>query len=119
MSSAEVNPIYSPFFGVMGAASAIIFSGKHRHHERRVVPSVVRFVRGARPRDGGRRAAAQRIAQARRLGLACARFDGGRELTAVHLSIRVSRAPGMVCSKIARRTRSRKPKNQITATPIS
>lgn len=30
MSSADdKNPIYSPFFGVMGAASAIIFSGKH------------------------------------------------------------------------------------------
>lgn len=33
MSSAATatgeNPIYSPFFGVMGAASAIIFSGKH------------------------------------------------------------------------------------------
>lgn len=33
MSSAAAttgeNPIYSPFFGVMGAASAIIFSGKH------------------------------------------------------------------------------------------
>jgi len=26
---AETNPIYGPFFGVMGAASAIIFSGKH------------------------------------------------------------------------------------------
>lgn len=26
--SAE-NPIYGPFFGVMGAASAIIFSGKY------------------------------------------------------------------------------------------
>lgn len=24
----EQNPIYAPFFGVMGAASAIIFSGK-------------------------------------------------------------------------------------------
>lgn len=24
----EQNPIYSPFFGVMGAASAIIFSGE-------------------------------------------------------------------------------------------
>jgi hypothetical protein len=25
---ASENPIYSPFFGVMGAAAAIIFSGK-------------------------------------------------------------------------------------------
>lgn len=25
---ADQQPIYSPFFGVMGAASAIIFSGK-------------------------------------------------------------------------------------------
>lgn len=25
----ETNPIYGPFFGVMGAASAIIFSGKY------------------------------------------------------------------------------------------
>jgi uncharacterized membrane protein YjjP (DUF1212 family) len=25
----EGNPIYGPFFGVMGAASAIIFSGKY------------------------------------------------------------------------------------------
>lgn len=25
----EMPPIYAPFFGVMGAASAIIFSGKH------------------------------------------------------------------------------------------
>lgn len=25
----ETNPVYGPFFGVMGAASAIIFSGKH------------------------------------------------------------------------------------------
>lgn len=25
---AEAGPVYSPFFGVMGAASAIIFSGK-------------------------------------------------------------------------------------------
>jgi hypothetical protein len=24
----ELNPIYGPFFGVMGAASAMIFSGK-------------------------------------------------------------------------------------------
>lgn len=29
MSSSNENPIYGPFFGVMGAASAIIFSGKH------------------------------------------------------------------------------------------
>jgi hypothetical protein len=29
MSTSETNPIYGPFFGVMGAASAIIFSGKH------------------------------------------------------------------------------------------
>lgn len=29
MSDAENHPIYGPFFGVMGAASAIIFSGKH------------------------------------------------------------------------------------------
>lgn len=26
--TASDNPIYGPFFGVMGAASAIIFSGK-------------------------------------------------------------------------------------------
>lgn len=25
----EMPPIYAPFFGVMGAASAIIFSGKY------------------------------------------------------------------------------------------
>lgn len=25
---AEENPVYGPFFGVMGAASAMIFSGK-------------------------------------------------------------------------------------------
>lgn len=31
MSNADANPIYGPFFGVMGAASAIIFSGKHRN----------------------------------------------------------------------------------------
>lgn len=24
----ETNPVYGPFFGVMGAAAAIIFSGK-------------------------------------------------------------------------------------------
>lgn len=32
MSSAlsETNPVYGPFFGVMGAASAIIFSGEFR-----------------------------------------------------------------------------------------
>lgn len=28
MVLSEENPIYGPFFGVMGAASAIIFSGK-------------------------------------------------------------------------------------------
>lgn len=28
-SAVEENPIYSPFFGVMGAVSAIVFSGKH------------------------------------------------------------------------------------------
>lgn len=28
MALPETNPIYGPFFGVMGAASAIIFSGK-------------------------------------------------------------------------------------------
>lgn len=26
----ETHPIYGPFFGVMGAASAIIFSGKYK-----------------------------------------------------------------------------------------
>lgn len=26
----ETNPVYGPFFGVMGAAAAIIFSGKYR-----------------------------------------------------------------------------------------
>lgn len=30
MSSSE--PIYSPFFGVMGAASAVVFSGEHSGH---------------------------------------------------------------------------------------
>lgn len=29
MVVAEDKPIYAPFFGVMGAASAIIFSGKN------------------------------------------------------------------------------------------
>lgn len=28
MALSEENPVYGPFFGVMGAASAIIFSGK-------------------------------------------------------------------------------------------
>lgn len=28
MALPEENPIYGPFFGVMGAAAAIIFSGK-------------------------------------------------------------------------------------------
>lgn len=28
MALSETNPVYGPFFGVMGAASAIIFSGK-------------------------------------------------------------------------------------------
>lgn len=28
MALPEENPVYGPFFGVMGAASAIIFSGK-------------------------------------------------------------------------------------------
>lgn len=31
----EQNPIYSPFFGVMGAASAIIFSGELSATEKR------------------------------------------------------------------------------------
>jgi len=30
MSATEAAPIYSPFFGVMGAASAIVFSGEFR-----------------------------------------------------------------------------------------
>lgn len=29
MALAETNPVYGPFFGVMGASSAIIFSGKY------------------------------------------------------------------------------------------
>lgn len=28
MALPETNPVYGPFFGVMGAAAAIIFSGK-------------------------------------------------------------------------------------------
>lgn len=28
MALSEENPVYGPFFGVMGAAAAIIFSGK-------------------------------------------------------------------------------------------
>lgn len=28
MALGEENPVYGPFFGVMGAAAAIIFSGK-------------------------------------------------------------------------------------------
>jgi len=28
MALPETNPVYGPFFGVMGASSAIIFSGK-------------------------------------------------------------------------------------------
>lgn len=31
MALPEENPVYSPFFGVMGAAAAIIFSGKRKH----------------------------------------------------------------------------------------
>lgn len=31
MSSSETNPVYGPFFGVMGAASAIIFSCKYNY----------------------------------------------------------------------------------------
>lgn len=31
----ETNPIYGPFFGVMGAASAIIFSGKFAAYSHR------------------------------------------------------------------------------------
>ena len=27
--SSEQNPIYSPFFGVMGATSAMVFSGEY------------------------------------------------------------------------------------------
>lgn len=30
MALGEENPVYGPFFGVMGAAAAIIFSGKLR-----------------------------------------------------------------------------------------
>lgn len=30
MALPETNPVYGPFFGVMGAAAAIIFSGKYR-----------------------------------------------------------------------------------------
>lgn len=29
MALPETNPVYGPFFGVMGASSAIIFSGKY------------------------------------------------------------------------------------------
>lgn len=28
MAVADENPVYGPFFGIMGAAAAIIFSGK-------------------------------------------------------------------------------------------
>ena len=28
MATAEQSPMYSPFFGVMGATSAMVFSGK-------------------------------------------------------------------------------------------
>lgn len=30
MALGEENPVYGPFFGVMGAAAAIIFSGRYR-----------------------------------------------------------------------------------------
>lgn len=32
----EQNPVYGPFFGVMGAASAIIFSGKLKINKKRI-----------------------------------------------------------------------------------
>lgn len=32
----ETNPVYGPFFGVMGAASAIIFSGKFKINKKRI-----------------------------------------------------------------------------------
>lgn len=31
----EQNPVYGPFFGVMGAAAAIIFSCKYNPHSKR------------------------------------------------------------------------------------
>jgi V-type H+-transporting ATPase proteolipid subunit len=31
MALGEQNPVYGPFFGVMGAASAIIFSGIYQY----------------------------------------------------------------------------------------
>lgn len=42
----DANPIYSPFFGVMGAASAIIFSGKRKsQHDIFFVAYVICFRR--------------------------------------------------------------------------
>lgn len=35
MPLSEENPVYGPFFGVMGAASAIIFSGKISQRKKR------------------------------------------------------------------------------------
>lgn len=39
----EQNPIYSPFFGVMGAASAIIFSGELSASEKRKWKNLQKF----------------------------------------------------------------------------
>lgn len=39
----EQNPIYSPFFGVMGAASAIIFSGELSASEKKKMEELCRI----------------------------------------------------------------------------
>lgn len=42
----DENPIYGPFFGVMGAAAAIIFSGKHSNYRKKNLLRKLRKVKG-------------------------------------------------------------------------
>lgn len=43
MAVDEQNPIYGPFFGVMGAASAIIFSGELSAEKKRKWKNLANF----------------------------------------------------------------------------